>query len=199
MYIHQLVLILSSHYVELLGILAALFCFYGMAQKNDRYLKFYIAIGFTLWAVHYSVIGGVAGLAAARTLVALRQIILLFWSPKTKPSKLVFASIFMTAACIVTTYWWSGLSSIIALCGLSWSSYMFTYLDGLQLRLGLILNNIVWFIGAAIAISYSGMLYQFISGVILVISVYKMMKQEGIFNLSLELPILYPNNTPALK
>lgn len=165
---------LGLQFVELIGFAGAVLCLFGQTQKVDRMLKIYMALGFGTWTLHYSFIGGASGMAAVFAVAALRQAVLVYWHPTNYRERILFAGACVSLACIVAFTWWSGWTTIVALVGLCWSSYVFTYLSGVKLRAGLVVNNFIWGVGAVIASSITGICYQTIATVLVGWSAYMM-------------------------
>ena len=173
--------------VELVGVAGALLCLFGQTRKQDRQLKTFLAFGFGAWMLHFALLGGAAGMAAVFGVAALRQGVLVFWHPVTRRDRIMFAGACVSLAFLVGLYWWSGLTTVIALAGLCWSSYVFTCFSGITLRIGLFVNNLIWFSGAVVAASYTGMAYQALAAMFVAYTGYSMYKAKRNEHLELAL------------
>lgn len=169
---------IGLHFVELIGFAGAVLCLYGQTQRIDRMLKVYMALGFGTWTLHYSLIGGASGMAAVFAVAALRQAVLVYWHPANYRERILFAGACVLLAFGVAFRWWSGWTTIIALVGLCWSSYVFTYLSGVALRTGLVINNLIWGLGAVVASSVTGICYQTIATMLVGWSAYSMWQAQ---------------------
>ena len=175
--------------VELVGVAGAMLCLFGQTRKHDHQLKLFLAFGFSAWMLHFALIGGAAGMAAVFGVASLRQAILVYWQPVTKRDRIMFACSCITLAVTVGLFWWSGLTTLITLAGLCWSSYVFTCLSGISLRIGLFVNNLIWFTGAAVAVSYTGMAYPAIAAMFVAYTGYAMRKRVVLSQQTQELAV----------
>ena len=144
--------------VQLLGYLALVTYVSGYLVKSDNRLKLIFSGSNLLWIAHYVWIG--ARTAALTTaIITVRNLFALNSQDFSRRRKLWLATLFSALLTVAGAVTWAGFVSVIPVSTCIIVSFAMIYLNGVRLRLVLLVVDAAWFWHGALVHSFGGMLY----------------------------------------
>ncbi|PZM85722.1 hypothetical protein DLH72_01490 [Candidatus Gracilibacteria bacterium] len=165
--------IISNPIGQGLGVIAMLISILGYSQKDDKKTTKIFIGSSSVWMLHFYFIGTYSAMVSC--IVGIAR---LFLSLKYKRNKKIFFGI-IAATLVLGAMTYEGKLSVLPIIASCVSAYGFFFLERIRLRLFMFVSSLCWVIFSIGNFSIGGIISDSIVLMILIFTMYRMIKKEG--------------------